>query len=184
MAAKTFQKEALFYGALSVAALLIVISFSGSGSGLKDSLSSISGKAATAFMDPVELSQDQAKLTQRMGYPDSFIITMDNHNRLEVWFYNKWEKSFTFLNGAYQKDSYQPKVPDIFVFPRFRPTQFRNAMTKGDVRGLLGEPTAEGQLNLAMIKGVAVLDYLNQVKIGIKDSKVIYVETLPIPLDK
>jgi len=128
----------------------------------------------------IALSEDQSSLVDAFGYPDIFTIIAKDGHRLEVWTYSEWERSFSFMNGYFQDDKYYKKIPDNFAFPQVRPTQFKIGMSENDIRALFDRPTATGELLPIFMEDVQLYDYYDQIKIGFKDSKLFYVQTLPV----
>jgi len=132
--------------------------------------------------DLFNLSADQMKITGEFGFPDTFLISMDANNRFEVWSYYDLETSFSFLNGEFNGDQPIRDLEGGFEFPKFRPLQFTADMDLGDIKKIFkGEPTAEGILNPEIMDNVTIYDYFDQIKVGIQDDKVIFIQTLPVP---
>lgn len=130
--------------------------------------------------DSVEPSEDQTELISAFGYPDVFMLTMEDATRYEIWTYYDMEKSFVFWNGNFIEDQAVESLSEDFDFPNFRPTQFKNNLTLVEVSKILGDPTHEGEINPKLIENAKVYDFWDQVKVGTKDEKVTYVETLPV----
>ncbi len=127
------------------------------------------------------LSIDQQKFVDKLGYPDVFVVTIDGDQRKEVWTYFEYEKNFYFNNGVFSDLRTQKKLPDGFVWPKLRPTEFKNGMTEKELEQILNKPTAAGRIDLEIMEGIKFYDYYNQVKVAIFDGKIIYVQTLPVP---
>ncbi|MCK5450529.1 MAG: hypothetical protein KAI70_02040 [Candidatus Omnitrophica bacterium] len=127
------------------------------------------------------LSIDQQKFVDKLGYPDVFVVTMEGDRRKEIWTYFDHEKHFYFNNGVFSDHRTQEKLPDGFVWPKLRPTEFKNGMTEKELEQIFNKPTAAGRVNLKIMEGIKFYDYYNQVKVAIFDGKIIYVQTLPVP---
>lgn len=130
--------------------------------------------------DPVKPSEDQAELINSFGYPDVFMLTMEAENRYEIWTYYDMARNFVFYNGQFVEDQIIDELEQELQFPDFRPTQFSADMTLKDVNKILGDFTVEADITSSLIENAKVYDYWDQVKVGTKDDKVTYVETLPV----
>jgi len=141
-------------------------------------------KSSAPASDPVEVSQDQEKLINRFGYPDTFVLVMRGNTRLEIWSYYTMERSFIFLDGEFANDEFVAELPEEFSFPKFKPTQFNQGMTFAQVKQILGQPTAQGELIPELMENTTIYDFHDQVKVAVKDAEVIYVQTLPVAVKK
>jgi len=130
--------------------------------------------------DPVKPSEDQRELINSFGYPDVFMLTMDTENRYEIWTYYDMARNFIFLNGRFVEDQIIDELEQELQFPDFRPTQFSADMTLKDVNKILGDFTVEADITSSLVENAKVYDYWDQVKVGTKDDKITYVETLPV----
>jgi len=130
--------------------------------------------------DQVKPSEDQKELISSFGYPNTFSLTMNSDNRYEIWTYYDMARSFIFHNGTFVEDQIIDEPEQEFQFPDFRPTQFSADMTLKDINKILGDFTVQADINSKLIENAKVYDYFDQVKIGTKDDKVTYVETLPV----
>lgn len=130
--------------------------------------------------DLAKPSEDQQELVNEFGYPDTFTLTMMDDVRYETWNYYELEQSFMFLNGSFIENVTIENVTDDFQFPDFKPTQFKENMTLGDVRKFLGDPTIEGEISSELLENAKIYDFWDQVKVGTKEEKIVYVETLPV----
>ena len=130
--------------------------------------------------DVVQPSEDQEELISSFGYPDTFMLTMQDESRYEIWSYYDMKKSFVFWNGDFVEDQILEDVNEEFQFPEFRPTQFSADMTMDDIGKILGDFTVEAEISSELIENAKVYDYSDQVKVGTKDDKVTYVEILPV----
>ncbi len=134
--------------------------------------------------DPVQVSEDQTDLINRFGYPDTFVLMMGKDARVEIWTYYTMQRSFIFLDGEFANDDFVAGLPKTFCFPQFRPTQFTQDMTLAQAKRILGEPSAEGQLILELMKNTTIYDFHDQVRLAVKNEKVLYVQTLPVAVKR
>jgi len=132
---------------------------------------------------PLSLSGDQQKLVDSLGYPDIFTLMEMERFRFEIWTYFDKQRSFSFLNGRFQEDSFQDKISPSYGWPGLRPTQFKIGMTEDEVKRILNKPTAVGRIEQGELKGIVIYDYFDQVKVAFRNGMLIYMRTLPIPVD-
>lgn len=130
--------------------------------------------------DPVMPSPEQRELIQHFGYPDTFMLSMQKQNRFEIWTYYNMERNFVFLDGEFIEEQSVSNLSEDFGFPDFRPTQFENNINLAQANKILGPPTAQGEVIPELMKNTTIYDYWDQVKVGVKDKEVIYVQTQPI----
>ncbi len=130
--------------------------------------------------DSIKPSEEQTELINSFGYPDIFSLTMEAENRYEVWTYYDMSRVFVFYNGQFVEDQIIDELEQELQFPDFRPTQFSADMTLKDVNKILGDFTVQADINSSLIENAKVYDYFDQVKVGTKDDKLTYVETLPV----
>ena len=143
----------------------------------------ILGKSSVVkYNDLVKASDDQLELVKEFGYPDVFLLSMDETSRFEVWTYYTIGKQYSFLDGAYYLDNEIDILPDDeYEYTDFRPTQFGYKMDLKDSKKLLGDPTAEADGNLELTKGSKIYDFWDQAKAAISfDDHLVFIETLPI----
>ncbi|MBN1406050.1 MAG: hypothetical protein JW946_05985 [Candidatus Omnitrophica bacterium] len=132
----------------------------------------------------VKLSVDQRKLVDSFGYPNVFMKAMGDDGCLESWTYFKHEITYDFLNGKFLKDRQQKRFPKNFRWPKLKPTQFKKGMSEKEVEKILrNKPTSWGILKPEAAKGVKIYDYCDQVKVAFEKGRLIYVQTLPVPID-
>jgi hypothetical protein len=127
----------------------------------------------------VKTSLDQQQVLDSFGYPDTFTLIMMDGVRHEVWNYYLLQKSFEFLNGEFLKDRELSFLEAEFQFPKFKPTQFKEGMSLAEAQ-FLGDPTAEGEVSSDLLDNAKVYNFWDQVKVGVKDGRILYVETLPV----
>lgn len=130
--------------------------------------------------DSVFASTDQVNVINSFGYPDVFLLSMDDKNRYDAWTYFDIEREFTFINGEFQNANPIDNIGEDFQFPEFRSTQFKNGIGLKKVNKILGDPTAQAQIAPNIMENTEIYDYWDQVKVGIKDGKVVFVQTLPV----
>jgi len=130
--------------------------------------------------DVIQPSEDQEELISSFGYPDTFMLTMQDESRYEIWSYYDVEKSFVFWNGDFVEDQALEGIDEELQFPEFRPTQFSADMTMQEIDKILGDFTVEADISSELIENAKIYDYSDQVKVGTKDDKVTYVEILPV----
>ena len=130
--------------------------------------------------DLVKPSQDQAEFINSFGYPDVFILSMDDKTRFESWTYYDMERNFTFLDGQFIEAKTISDLGKEFDFPQFRPCQFDYNMTLAQAEQILGEHTAQGEVIPELAENTTIYDYWDQVKVGIKNEKIVFIQTLPM----
>ena len=131
--------------------------------------------------DIVTASEDQTELINNFGYPNSFILIMDQGVRYESWTYYEMERTFVFLDGKFLEEQIVARIEDENVlFPEFRPTQFKSGMPFSEVTDILGEPTAQGEISSDILEDALVYNYIDQVSVGTKGDKVVFVRTFPV----
>lgn len=131
--------------------------------------------------DPVKASRDQKTLIDGFGYPDTFVLAMDEKERLEVWSYYGLERSYTFKNGTFINDQIIDSLESLEAYPKLRPTQFKKGLSLKEANEIIdSEPTAQSELVPAIVEEAQVYSYSDQVIVGLKENKVVFVQTLPV----
>lgn len=130
--------------------------------------------------DSVFSSVDQIDLINSFGYPNIFLLSMDDENRYEVWTYFDMEREFIFMNGEFLDAKPVDSISEDFQFSEFRPTQFKNEISLEDINKILGDPTAKAKVSAEIMQNTELYDYWDQVKVGIQDGEVVFVQTLPV----
>lgn len=184
------KRDIRFYGVL--VALLMVFFLFGQQDGpiimeeyiADEYFPAFTGNTVYKSQDSMPITEDQKKLYDKFGMPDVFRLTMQSGGRLEIWTYHKWGRAFTFENGEFLFDQEVQAIGENFKFPEFRPTQFKNGMKASELEPLLGKPTATGKVNEKLMENVIIHDYFEQVKVGIQNGIVIFVQTLPVPVEE
>lgn len=133
--------------------------------------------------DGEALSEDQRKVIKKMGYPDVFVVMMENDDRREIWTYFSKEINCVFINGKLSSLKEQKPLNQNFHYTKIRPAQFFNGMMEEDVIKILSNPTAITEGTIETVEGkVKIFDYFDQVRVGMVDGQVVYVQTLPFAL--
>lgn len=131
--------------------------------------------------DQVSASKEQKRLIDNFGYPDTFALELTEDNRLEVWNYYGLERSFTFKNGAFINDQIINPLESFNAYPRLRPTQFKKGLSLDETSKIIdSEPTSQAEIITSLIEGAQIYSYSDQVLVGVKDQKVIFIQTLPV----
>jgi len=131
----------------------------------------------------VKLSKDQKKIVDKIGYPDVFVLMIENDERREIWTYFDTGINCIFSNGKIAGFKEQYHLTENFHYPSVKPTQFSNGMMEKDVIRILSQPSAVTEGNIETIDGtVKILDYFDQVRVGMVEGQVVYVQTLPFAL--
>ena len=133
-----------------------------------------------ATKESVKPSQDQQELVDSFGYPDTFTLQMMDNLRYETWNYYEVKRGFIFLDGVFVEDQIIDNLDGDYQFPEFKPTQFTEGMSLADVKKFLGDPTREGEVSSELLENSKIYDFWDQVKVGTKEDKIVYVETLPV----
>jgi len=131
------------------------------------------------------LSRDQKAVIEQLGKPDTYVISTNKAFRYEVWNYYSHETAFEFMNGKLAGDKRIPRLSDEFAFPDFDSTDFKHNTTLDSIFIIMGgAPTAEGSTTMPGLEDVTIYDYFDQVKFGLRDDKLVFVQTLPVPVAK
>jgi len=131
--------------------------------------------------DVVSPSTDQIEVINSFGYPDTFMLIMDQGVRYESWNYYDIERAFVFLDGGFFEEQTIPNLEEKKVaFPEFRPTQFGEDLLFSKIGEILGEPSAKGEINQDILENALVYNYMDQVSVGTKGDKVVFIQTFPV----
>lgn len=129
------------------------------------------------------LSPDEKNVVKKLGYPDVFVVMIENGDRREIWTYFSEGVNCIFINGKISELKEQKPLNKDFYYPKVKPTQFFNGMTEKDVLKILPGPSAITEGTIEGVDGeVKIFDYFDQVRIGMVDGRVVYVQTLPFAL--
>lgn len=131
--------------------------------------------------DAVSPSADQIEVINAFGYPDTFMLILDQGVRYESWNYYDMERTFVFLDGAFFEAQIIPNLEGKNVaFPEFRPTQFKDNLLFSEIGEILGEPSAKGEISQDILENAVVYNYMDQVSVGTKGDRVVFVRTFPV----
>lgn len=137
---------------------------------------------------PVDLSIQQQQLVKRFGFPTSYALifgeaTLENEYRpvrVEIWNYDRHGRAFYFIDGKFSQDSDIAFVNEAVAFPVV-PTRFTVGLSLEQAQGVVGgKPTASGKVPEQIMPGTTIYDFSDQIKIGVKDNKVVYIQTFPL----
>lgn len=141
---------------------------------------------------PSNLSSQQKQLVEKFGYPTSYTISFGEMTiegqyrpaRLEIWNYDRHGRAFYFVDGKFTQDRDIAFIDKADPFP-IAPSKFDKEMSLDQIKGIIGGgPTASGKVPDKLLASTTVYDFSDQVKIGIKDNKVIYIQTFPLTVKK
>lgn len=127
-------------------------------------------------------SDDQMEILEKLGKPDSFILTL-SEDRYEEWNFNKGGLMVGFYNGILTTfDEIEP-VPDNAVSASYDPDQFDEDMKWADIKGELeGNTWVKASDSMPELFSDTDVDlyYSDQIVIGVENStnNVVYVETM------
>ena len=131
--------------------------------------------------DEILPSTDQTEVINSFGYPDTFMVIMDQGVRYESWNYYDMERTFVFLDGDFFEEQIIPSLEEKNVaFPEFRPTQFGEDIIFSEISEILGEPSAKGEISQDILENAVVYNYMDQVSVGTKGDRVVFVQTFPV----
>ena len=182
-----FKKKLIIFGIAGLILALVLIGFKFfkqdkfSVSKIKDAIQDqISEITHRPPKELVELSADQQDLVASFGQPDIFRLTMIDDLRHEIWTYYQMERNYIFINGQFVEDQIIEDVGEDFQFPQFKPTHFKAGMSSEEVEKILGEHSAEGEIDPQILENAKIYDFYDQIKAGFKDDKLIFIQTLPV----
>jgi len=131
--------------------------------------------------DAVSPSTDQIEVINSFGYPDTFILIMDQGAKYESWNYYDMKRMFVFLDGDFFEEQTITNLEEKNVaFPEFRPTQFGEDLLFNEIADILGEPSAKGEISQDILENAIVYNYMDQASVGTKGDKVVFVQTFPV----
>jgi len=145
----------------------------------------------SGFPNGSKLSSDQSELVDDLGYPTSYTIafgeTVINGEykqvRYESWNYEKHGRSFLFVDGKFTADENIAFVDKADPFP-ITPNEFGEEMSFEEVKGIIGgEPNVSASVPESLLENAKVYDFEEQIKIGVINDKVIYIQTLPLKVN-
>jgi len=139
-------------------------------------------------LEAVSLSEQQQKLVDQFGYPNHFILVfgqmvIDNEYqdvRYEAWSYDQLGRRFNFVDGDFADDtdiSFELEAQ----YPDLKPSYFAQNMTFEEVKNVIGsEPSISADVLPEIAEDMQIYDFHGQVKVGIAEDKVVYIETFPV----
>ena len=131
----------------------------------------------------VTLSKDQERIVGKIGYPDVFVLMMENDERREIWTYFDEGINCIFLDGKVTGFKEQTGLTEDFYYPSVKPTQFFSGMAEKDIVRIFSQPSAVVEGSIEFVDGkVKIFDYFDQVRVGMVEGQVVYVQTLPFAL--
>ena len=142
----------------------------------------------SANQDLVKLSSQQKVLVERFGYPTTFILVFGEMAaageykpvRFEAWNYDELGRRFYFVDGEFQKDADIDFVENS-QFPSLRPSQFSKKITWEKAKEIIGTPPlAQADIQPEIMENTRIYDYWGQVKVAVKEDKVVYIQTYPV----
>jgi len=140
----------------------------------------------------VPFSAQQKELIKNLGYPTSYFlvfgeIVVDEEYRparLESWNYANHGRSFYFVDGEFKRDSDIDFIDNVDPFP-IRPNKFKDNLSFDELKKIIkAEPTAFGEIPDYILEDGIVYDFSDQLKVGVKDDIVVYIEAFSIIVDK
>lgn len=130
-------------------------------------------------------SRDQAELVKAFGYPNTFLLSMDQGVRYENWTYYDMGRIFVFLDGAFLEENSVDSLEGQSVsFPDFRPTQFIEGMSLDEVSVFLGQPSAGGDIDPDILEEASIYNYRDQITVGTSGQRVVFVQTFPVIINE
>ena len=100
--------------------------------------------------------------------------------RFEVWNYDKLGRRFYFADGQFQKDA-DIEFLENARYPSLRPSQFLQNASWEKVKKIIGtSPRAQAEIRPEIMEDTTVYDFWGQVKVAVKDDKLVYIQTYPV----
>ena len=136
----------------------------------------------------VRLSKQQRELVEQFGYPNTFILAFGEMAvageykpvRFEVWNYDRLGRRFYFVDGQFQKDA-DIEFLENAHYPDLRPSQFSQNTSWEKVKKIIGTPPrAQAEIRPEIMEDTIVYDFWGQVKVAVKDDKLVYIQTYPV----
>jgi len=141
----------------------------------------------------MDLSPEQQDMVEKLGYPDTFMLILTSADpaggqkftRNEIWNYYDVRIRFIIKNGRLVNAEEIEDVPDNVLLPViYRPEQFENNMTWVDVlEKVIGDRLfaidplqEEGQSEMSLVG-------TEQILFGFEGDMLVFVQTVPIPLN-
>ena len=136
-------------------------------------------------------SSDQKELTQDLGNPTNYIIVFGEMivdgeyktARYEAWNYERHGRSFSFIDGKFTGDEDIAFIDKADPFP-ISPDKFKEGMTLKQIKKVIGaDPNVVASVPELLVEDTKIYDFNEQIKVGIKDNEVVYVQALPINIE-
>ena len=137
-------------------------------------------------------SLEQKELIENLGYPTSYVLafgemTIDEEYktvRFESWNYDRHGRTFYFIDGEFKKDSDIDFIDNADSFP-IKPNKFKKDLTFEEFKKIVkAEPSVSGEVPDYMMENTIIYDFADQMKVGVENGIVVYIEALPIELIK
>jgi hypothetical protein len=137
-------------------------------------------------------SPQQKELVKNLGYPTSYVIVfgemvVDNEYkdvRFEAWNYDKHGRVFHFVDGKFKKDSDIGFIDNADPFP-IKPNKFKKDLAFEEFKKIVkAEPSVSGEVPDYVMENTIIYDFADQMKVGVENGIVVYIEALPIELIK
>ena len=139
-----------------------------------------------------EISDDRLELIARLGWPDSFTISILNVDgtevRCETWRYNQFGTRVDFVDGEIAWTMEIEKAPAGTIFPAwYYPLDFESGMSATDAARMAEISAPSGQKPVSIDLSSAGQDLQggvviagDQILLGIQADHLVYVETLAL----
>jgi hypothetical protein len=137
-------------------------------------------------------SRQQKELVKNLGYPTSYVIVFGEmvvdgeykDVRFESWNYDRHGRVFHFVDKEFKKDSDIGFIDNADPFP-IKPNKFKKGLTFEEFKKIVkAEPSVSGEVPDYIMENTIVYDFADQMKVGVENDIVVYIEALPIELIK
>ena len=138
---------------------------------------------------PYTLSAEQRQVVDELGYPDAFTLLfyqdLDEQDRYydiryESWQYGAVGREVVFVNGELIRDVPAEAVPPALAATPYRPEQFAASMRLNDVLASAGIAEYARAAADPLLVPSAEICLARQLAFGLKDGRLMAVETLPV----
>jgi len=149
----------------------------------------VSREAEAAAQPPYALSAEQRQVVDELGYPDAFTLLfyqdLDEQDRYydiryESWQYGAVGREVVFVNGELIRDVPAEAVPPALAATPYRPEQFAASMRLNDVLASAGIAEYARAAADPLLVPSAEICLARQLAFGLKDGRLMAVETLPV----
>ncbi|MBE0697678.1 MAG: hypothetical protein IH586_12220 [Anaerolineaceae bacterium] len=139
-----------------------------------------------------ETSDDRLELIARLGWPDSFTITIQTIEgvevRCETWRYYQYATRVDFVDGEIAWTMEIDPAPEGAIFPAwYYPLDFENGMSPADAARMaaISAPTGEETQTIDLSSAGedlqdAVIMAGDQILMGFQEGRLVYVETMAL----